>query len=145
MSKLLECSALVPYSPQQMFELVNDVEAYPSFMNGCTSARIIEKGDQWLTACLELEKSGFKQSFTTRNQLLAPDKIIMELVSGPFKIFNGVWQFQSIQPQQCQVSFRLEYEFSNMLMNIAAGKIMQGVVDEQVNAICQRARSLYKA
>lgn len=143
MSKKIECSALVPYAPQQMFDLVNDVEAYPDYMSGCSSARILERGDNWLTARLDLEKAGLHQSFTTRNRLQIPNSITMELVSGPFKFFKGLWQFQTLANGGCQVLFRLEYEFANFLLGLAAGKLMNQLVNEQVDAVCRRAQVLY--
>lgn len=143
MSKVIECSALVPYAPQEMFDLVNDVEAYPDYMSGCAGARILERGDNWLTARLDLEKAGLHQSFTTRNRLQAPSSITMELVSGPFKRFKGLWQFKSMANGSCQVLFRLEYEFSNFLLGLAAGKLMNQLVNEQVDAVCHRAQTLY--
>lgn len=143
MSKVIECSALVPYAPQQMFDLVNDVEAYPDYMSGCADAKVLERGDNWLTARLDLEKAGLHQSFTTRNQLHAPGSIAMELVSGPFKFFKGLWQFNTMANGSCQVLFRLEYEFANFLLGLAAGKVMNQLVNEQVDAVCRRAQVLY--
>lgn len=142
MTKIIECSALVPYTPQQMFDLVNDVESYPDYMSGCAAAQVLERGDNWVTARLELAKAGLHQNFTTRNQLQAPARITMDLVSGPFKHFKGLWRFDGMN-NGCQVQFRLEYEFANFLLGLAAGKLMSQLVNEQVDAVCHRAQVLY--
>ncbi len=143
MSKSIQCSALVPHTPEQMFALVNDVEAYPSYMNGCAGARVLKRDDKSVTARLDLEKAGLRQSFTTRNILRAPDSITMELVEGPFRKLQGLWQFKPLTNGGCQIEFRLEYEFSNFLLGLAAGKVMAQLVNEQVDAVCRRAQALY--
>lgn len=143
MSKTIQCSALVPHTTEQMFALVNDIEAYPSYMSGCAGARILKRDEKSVTARLDLEKAGLRQSFTTRNTLRSPHSISMELVEGPFRKFNGLWQFKALANGGCQIEFRLEYEFANFLLGLAAGKLMAQLVNEQVDAICHRAQSLY--
>ena len=144
MGKVIERSALVNYSAQQMFDLVNDIEAYPSYMAGCENAQILERGDDWLTAKLDLAKAGLHQSFTTRNTLNAPHSMTMELVNGPFKTFRGIWQFTALSEGSCEVKFHLEFEFSNFLIGMAAGPMLSQLAGEQVDAVCLRARSIYK-
>lgn len=143
MSKTIQCSALVPHTPQQMFDLVNDVEAYPNYMGGCAGAKVLKRDDNSITARLDLEKAGLRQSFTTRNILRAPNSITMELVEGPFRKLQGLWQFKPMANGGCQIEFRLEYEFANFLLGLAAGKLMAQLVNEQVDAVCLRAQSLY--
>lgn len=143
MSKTIQCSALVPHTPQQMFDLVNDVEAYPGYMNGCAGAKVLKRDDNSITARLDLEKAGLRQSFTTRNILRAPGSITMELVEGPFRKLHGLWQFKPLANGGCQIEFRLEYEFANFLLGLAAGKLMAQLVNEQVDAVCRRAQTLY--
>ncbi|MBC6904228.1 type II toxin-antitoxin system RatA family toxin [Saccharophagus sp. K07] len=143
MSKVIQCSALVPYTAQQMFDLVNDIEAYPSYMNGCAGAKVLQRGDNSITARLDLEKAGLRQSFTTRNTLRTPSSITMDLVEGPFKKLKGLWQFKEMASGSCQIEFRLEFEFANFLLGLAAGKLMSQLVNDQVGAVCRRAQALY--
>jgi ribosome-associated toxin RatA of RatAB toxin-antitoxin module len=143
MSKVIERSALVNFSAQQMFDLVNDVEAYPGYMAGCVKAEVLERGADSITARLELAKSGIHQSFTTRNQLKPPNTMIMELVDGPFKKFRGIWQFNSLNANSCEVKFRLEYEFSNFFLGMAAGSMINQLAGEQVDSVCKRAKFIY--
>lgn len=141
---MIQHSATVPFSPQQMFDLINDIEAYPEYMNGCVGARILDRGDDWLTARLELAKAGIRHGFTTRNRWQAPQWMTMDLVEGPFKHLKGLWQFRALASGGCEVSFRLEYEFANFLLALAGNPLMQQTASEQVKALCLRARRLYE-
>ena len=126
-----------------MFDLVNDIEAYPQYMDGCIGAKILHRDDSSLTARLDLEKAGIRQSFTTKNLLKPAESMTMELVEGPFKRLQGVWLFKSLANNNCQIEFQLEFEFSNFLLGLAAGKLMSHLAKDQVDAVCRRARTLY--
>ncbi len=76
-------SALVMFSAEQMFRLVNDVHAYPEFLPGCVGSRVHETGDDYMTASVDVAKAGIAKTFTTRNLLDANRQIKMELVEGP--------------------------------------------------------------
>lgn len=143
--KQIQRSALVTYSAERMFALVNDIEAYPQFMEGCVSARVLERSEQEVLARLELQKMGVKQAFTTRNSLSPPQSMHMTLVDGPFKVFTGKWEFTPLGTDACKVSFELNYEFANSLLSMMAGKWMEAVANEQVEAICRRAKQVYGA
>ncbi len=143
MSRTLQRSALVNYDAEKMFDLVNDIEAYPSFMPGCARAKIIEKKDCELVAKLTLAKSGIEQSFTTRNQFQRPSSINIALVDGPFSVFKGLWLFEPIQERGCKVSFKLEYKFKNAVLGLTLSNLLEKVSGEQVTAICDRAKTLY--
>ncbi len=133
----------MPFSRQQMFDLVNDIERYPDFMGGCAGARILERGDGWLEACLELSKAGFKHSFVTRNTLYEPERIHMKLVEGPFKHLEGEWDFKALSDTACKVTFWLEFEFKSRLLAMAAAKLFELIASEQVDVMVHRARQIY--
>ena len=78
-------TALVPYSAEQMYQLVNDVQSYPQFLPGCTGSRILESTPGQMTAAVDVSKAGISKTFTTRNQLTSNQSILMNLVDGPFK------------------------------------------------------------
>lgn len=144
MAHRVERSALVNYSASQMFDLVNDIEAYPRFMDGCIGAKILARGDDWLEARLELSKGGVSQSFVTHNQLQPPHSMSMDLVDGPFKYLRGVWRFTPLGEQACKVTFELEFELQNRLLGMAVGKLFEGVSNKQVDALCARAKQVYQ-
>lgn len=143
MSRHIERRALVNHSAQQMYDLVNDVESYPKYMAGCVGAVVLDRQKDSLTARLDLAKAGIRQSFTTRNKLQPPERITMELVNGPFRRFHGRWEFRPIDDSSCEVVFRLDYEFSSFLLGLTAAPLINAVVGEQVDAVCQRAMALY--
>ena len=143
--KRIERSALVAFSDQRMFDLVNDVASYPSFMNGCVGAHILDETEQEVLARLELSRMGFKHSFTTRNQLQAPSSMKMQLVEGPFTRLSGEWKFKALSPDACKITFSLEFEFDNALVHGAAGKVLEQIANELVDGVCLRAKHVYQS
>ncbi|MGM0480582.1 MAG: type II toxin-antitoxin system RatA family toxin [Pseudomonadota bacterium] len=140
----IEKSALVAYSAQQMFELVNDIETYPKFVPGCVDARVVEQGDDYKVATLDISKAGIRKSFTTKNILLEAERIDMQLVDGPFKSLSGGWRFTPISDDACKIQFELQFEFANRLLGMAFGKIFSEVTSRMVDAFVQRAKQVYE-
>ena len=136
-------SALIGYSAQQMFDLVNDIEQYPQFMQGCRSARVISKSDEELVGELSLAKAGVTQTFVTRNSLIAPSRIEMRLEEGNFSKFSAVWQFEALTEAACKVSFDMEFEFKYGLVDLAVGKLVSGSANNLVDALVGRAKLVY--
>lgn len=136
-------SALLPYAREHIFSLVSDIEAYPQYMEGCTGARILVAGDDLVEARLDLSKAGIKQTFTTRNQVIRPQLIVMELVEGPFRSLNGRWLFDALDSEACKVSLDLQFEIDGKLANLAAGKLFESVAGNLVDSLCKRAHTLY--
>lgn len=126
-----------------MFELVNDIEAYPQYMDDCVSAQVLRRGEDWLEARLELQKAGISQSFVTRNTLEPPHRMRMNLVEGPFSKLDGCWSFHPIDETSCRVSLELEFKMQNRLLDMAVGKLFEMAASHQVDALCARARQVY--
>ncbi|MBU2884480.1 type II toxin-antitoxin system RatA family toxin [Gilvimarinus agarilyticus] len=142
MGHRIERTQNVEFSCQQMFELVNDIEAYPDYMDGCQKARILKSGEDWLEAELSLGVGGITQSFVTRNSLQPPHKMTLKLVDGPFREFNGEWRFEPVG-DACKVTFKLDFSMKNPLLAFAANKMFEQVVESQVKALCRRAREQF--
>jgi len=138
----IQRSALVPYTAQQMFDLVNDVEAYPRRFDWCDGARVLERGEDWLVASLDVGLGAFKASFTTRNTLRAPTRIGMSLVDGPFKNLSGGWVFHPLGNDGCKASLVLEFEMLG-LMGAALALGFQGLADRMVDDFVREARVVY--
>lgn len=139
----IEQSALLPYSAGQLFNLVNDIEAYPKFMDGCIGASVLERNEDEVTARLVLGKAGLRCAFTTRNTLVVPEKMTMALVEGPFRHFDATWSFNTLKDDACKVSLHMEFEFSAGLVDAALKKLFDNTSRNLVNAVCRRAEELY--
>lgn len=138
-------SALVPYSAEQMYQLVNDVDAYPKFLPGCTGSRVLESTGNQMTASVDVSKAGISKTFTTRNTLTSNKSIHMQLVDGPFRKLTGGWEFVSLDADACKVELSLEFEFTNMLVEMAFGRIFKELANNMVQAFTQRAKEVYSA
>ena len=136
-------SALVPFSDKQMFALVNDVENYPQFVPFCKTCTLISQENKFITAKLEISKSSFSKSFTTKNQLFPYNKIEMTLVDGPFKHLSGTWSFISLSDDASRIELNLDFEFSNRLTDMAFSKIFNQLVQSMVAAFTKRASEVY--
>ncbi|MFC4655732.1 MULTISPECIES: type II toxin-antitoxin system RatA family toxin [Rheinheimera] len=141
----IERSALVFYSAEQMYNLVNDVPSYPEFLPGCSKADVLSQSAQQMRACLEVKKAGISQQFTTCNTLVPNSEIRMQLESGPFKALSGGWSFVPLNEQACKVVLKLEFEFSNRLVEFAFGKVFNELTAAMVGAFTQRAKQVYGA
>lgn len=136
-------SALVPYSAEQMYRLVNNYEAYPQFLSGCVGAKTLSLGENKLNAELVIQKLGIKQRFSTHNTMILNEKITMELIDGPFRYLKGAWTFQPFDEQSCKIGLQLEFEFSSPMIAVVFGKIFNELTLKMVNAFKQRAREIY--
>ncbi|MEZ9501151.1 SRPBCC family protein [Vibrio sp. 10N.286.51.B11] len=136
-------SALVSFSADQMFSLVNDVARYPEFLPGCSGSRVIESSDSAMVASVDVSKAGISKTFTTSNRLADGAEILMELVDGPFKKLQGGWYFTPLDDQACKVELKLEFEFSSRMIEMAFGKVFNELTSNMVSAFTQRAKQVY--
>jgi ribosome-associated toxin RatA of RatAB toxin-antitoxin module len=136
-------SALVKYSPAQMFELVNEVEAYPKRFAWGAGAEVLERGDDMVVARLDLKFAGFRQSFTTRNLLDPPRRLEMNLVEGPFRSLHGVWDFTALGDAGSKVAFALDFDYAGKLGGVALRLGFQGLAGRMVDDFCREAERLH--
>ena len=123
-------SALVMYSAEQMFKLVNDVEAYPNFLPGCVEGKVLEHSAQQMVAVVGVSKAGIHKTFTTRNTLTPYNTIDMELVKGPFKMLRGIWRFVSLDDLGLEFG---DSEFRDPVhLNYAGSEKLTGALVEKV-------------
>ena len=136
-------SALVMYSVDQMFQLINDVLAYPQFLPDCSNSKIIAENENSVTASLLVSKAGLKKWFTTKNTLISNQQVQLELVDGPFNKLHGRWLLTPLSEEACKVSLELEYEFSNKMFDLAFGRVFNHLTNNMVQAFTQRAKNVY--
>ena len=136
-------SALVPYSAEQMYTLVDDIPAYPEFLPWCSGSKEINRREDEVEASLDIAHSGVHKSFTTRNRLEKNRSIEMQLVEGPFKHLNGVWRFEPLGDAGSKVVLDLEFDFSSKLLGMTFGPLFSKIASSLVDAFIQRAQKVY--
>ena len=136
-------SALVPYSAEQMFALVEDIERYPDFVPWISAATLIESTPDQVTGRLEMQRSGVRETFTTRNLLKRPTEMLMTLVDGPFKTFEGRWTFTPLGDKGVKVGLTIRFEFANAMLGMLLSRSFEKNCGEMIDAFVARARAVY--
>jgi len=134
---------LVPYTPAQMYALVDDIEAYPEFLPWCKSTRVLSRTEDEVRATIELSKGGVEKAFTTCNRNQKNKMIQMRLVEGPFKQLEGFWRFDALGDDGCKVSLDLEFEFASRMLGMVIGPVFSQIANSLVDSFQQRAVDVY--
>jgi ribosome-associated toxin RatA of RatAB toxin-antitoxin module len=140
---VVQKSALVKFSAKQMFELVNDIEAYPQFLPWCSGSRILKREECFVEAELLIAKGGFNKSFSTRNKIDQGGRITVSLLNGPFSRLEGVWDFMPLREDASKISLDLEFEMSGVLANLAFGAVFNQICNTMVSSFTNRAKQVY--
>jgi ribosome-associated toxin RatA of RatAB toxin-antitoxin module len=143
MSTVIQKSALVKYSAQQMFELVYDVESYPQFLPWCGGGRILKMEADFFEAELLIAKAGFHKTFSTRNYFDQGGRMSISLLNGPFSRLEGVWNFMPLREDACKISLDLEFEMPGVLANLAFGAVFNQICNTMVGSFTSRAKEVY--
>jgi ribosome-associated toxin RatA of RatAB toxin-antitoxin module len=136
-------SSRVSYTAEQMFDLVNDVEKYPEFLHWCRGARVDVRQGNTIEATLDIGVLGFHRSFRTRNTLRRPERISIELVSGPFRRLRGEWRFADLPTGGADVSLSLAFEVTVSPFGAVFSKVFEELAGAQMDAFTTRATKLY--
>lgn len=135
----LHRSALVSHSPQKMFELVSDIQSYPSFLPWCDHGSAQQINDNIVQATVGIAKGRVQKRFTTRNEYAKYESIHMELLDGPFDYLHGDWLFKVLGNESCKISLELDYKFQNGILNVMIAPIFNNIANRLVDSFCQRA------
>ncbi len=133
---------VVPYTPEQLFDLVADVGAYPRFLPWCVAARVRSRTETQLLADLTIGFGPFRESFTSRVTLDRPNRVVVKYENGPFRYLNNQWDFLP-HGTGAEVAFFVEFEFRSRLLQAAIGVVFNEAVRRMVNAFLKRARDVY--
>ncbi len=136
-------SALLPVAPEQVYELVADVERYPEFLPWCTSARILASAGDEVTVTLGMTSGIARASFTTRNVLDPGRSVTMQLVDGPFDHLEGRWDFTPIRNAGTRTDLHVRFATHGVIGAIALGPAFEGICNHLVDAFARRARRVY--
>ncbi|MGE3770863.1 MAG: type II toxin-antitoxin system RatA family toxin [Bdellovibrionales bacterium] len=139
---------ILPYTAQQMFDLVADVEKYPEFLPWCADCKITHfEGNALpthLTADLSVGFGFFKETFTSRVKLdHGVMRIDVEYLNGPFKHLNNHWIFVPKGKERCEIDFFIDFEFRSGMLQSAMTAFFNEAVRRMIAAFEARATAIY--
>jgi ribosome-associated toxin RatA of RatAB toxin-antitoxin module len=133
-------SALIAESPARMYALINDIERYPEFVPWCAAARVESRKEGEVVATLSIKRGPVRAEFTTRN-LLEPDRrVLMQFVSGPFRVLEGLWTLSPLGELGCRVELEMRFEFANRVAGALFEPLFEDTAASMVDAFVKRAR-----
>lgn len=144
----IQRSALLPFTVEQLFAMVADVRAYPSFLPWCDAVYVLKESEELVEARVTAGAVGVSQSFVTRNLMNAPNSIELALVEGPFEHFAGRWDFvaladASVSGAKLELDMQFELARKNPLLRRTFGSLFERASATLVECFCERAQTLY--
>jgi len=133
---------ILPYTAEQLFELVADVGRYPEFLPWCVGARIRERRDDLVVADLLIGFRMFRERFTSKVTLDRPRRVDVAYSEGPFRYLNNHWIFEPVEGG-CRIDFFVDFEFHSRVLQKLIGVLFNEAVRRMVHAFETRARALY--
>lgn len=137
--KRIARSAIVECGADAFYALVEDIEAYPTFLPWCAAAQVRERTPGQTVATLTIAAKGLRQSFTTENANQPGRAIDMRLLEGPFKRFAAHWRLTPLEARAAKVEFTLEYEFASRIVARLLDPVFSRLADSTVEAFVRRA------
>ena len=134
---------VLPYSPEQLFDMVADVRRYPEFLPWCVGARIVSTTETELIADLTIGFKMFRETFRSQVTLDRPDHLHVRYLNGPFRYLNNHWRFKPVQGGT-EVDFFVDFEFRSRLLQAVIGTVFNEAVRLMVRAFERRAMVLYR-
>lgn len=132
-------SQSTPYSSKDLFDLVKDIESYPSFLPYCCGARIKESKENIIIAELMIKYKFFRSSYISKVTLLESEEIIVELVDGPFKYLSNHWRFIQ-EPEGSIIEFKLDFELKSSLLESLVTSEFDRYATKLMQAFLKRAK-----
>lgn len=134
---------ILPYSAEQLFDLVVAVDRYPEFLPWCRASRIIERHDNMFRADLIIGFKMITERFGSQVTHKRPESIIVKPTAGPFRRMDNKWRFTDLPEGRCAIDFHVDFEFRSRLLNRLMGALFHEAVRRMVSAFEGRARDLY--
>jgi ribosome-associated toxin RatA of RatAB toxin-antitoxin module len=136
---------LVPYAATQVFQVIDDVAAYSQFLPNCASSgvqsRISENNGERVLGFMELGLMGVNSRLESNNFHLAPSRVEMNLLRGPFKELKGTWLIKSLGDAGCKVSFNMQWQYGKPMLEMLVGQRFEGIAQQLLDAfIAETAR-----
>ncbi|MBY6217716.1 type II toxin-antitoxin system RatA family toxin [Qipengyuania aquimaris] len=133
----------LPYSCEQMFDLVADVAKYPEFLPWVVATRIRSDSETEMTADMLVGFKAIREKFTSRVIKNRPDHIEVFYVDGPLKDLDNNWRFTCLPDGGCEIDFCVDFTFRNAMFERLAGQYFDRAFRKMVEAFEKRADELY--
>ena len=133
----------LPYSPEQMFDLVADVGRYPEFLPWVQAMRVRSNGETEMVADMIVGFKGLRETFTSRVQKLRPERVHVDYVDGPLKYLRNEWGFRPDGKGGTLVDFAVDFQFKSRMFEMLAGQVFDRALRKMIGAFEARADALY--
>jgi coenzyme Q-binding protein COQ10 len=133
----------LPYTPEQLFELVADVEHYDEFLPWVVAVRVRSSSETETVADLVVGFNAFKERFTSRVVKQRPERICVDYIEGPLKYLHNEWRFDRSADGGTDVHFSVDFAFKSRLFESLEGAMFDRALRRMINAFEQRAAALY--
>jgi coenzyme Q-binding protein COQ10 len=133
----------LPYSAEQMFDLVADVGRYPEFLPWIMATRVRSNTETDMLADMLIGFSAIREKFTSRVEKRRPEEIRVHYVDGPLRDLDNRWLFHALGPAECEIEFTVDFTFRNALFEKLAGQYLDRAFRKMVAAFEARAATLY--
>jgi len=135
---------VLPYRPEQLFNLVADIERYPEFLPWCVACRVRERDGEVIWGDLMVGFKVFRETFSSKVTLHRPGRIDVEYVDGPFRYLNNHWLFEPVEDGTAtEIDFYIDFEFRSRMLQAVAGAVFNEAVRRMVSAFEARAHAVY--
>ena len=134
----------LPYTPEQMFDLVADVERYAEFIPWVTAVRVRSDSQTEMVADLIVGFKGLRETFTSKVGKVRPTTIHVDYLDGPLKYLRNDWTFRP-DGTGCQVDFSVDFEFKSRMFEMLAGQMFGAALRKMIGAFEARAAALYSS
>jgi coenzyme Q-binding protein COQ10 len=134
---------VLPYSAEQLFDLVMDIGKYPEFLPWCVASRINERGKDYLSADVVVGYKVFRERFSSRVHFKRPRTIEVEYLKGPMRHLQNKWAFKDLGGGRCEVDFYVDFSLKTKLFESLVDQFFQRALMKMINAFEARALALY--
>lgn len=136
-------TVITKHRADQMYDLVNDIPAYPQYLPWCYAAKILSHNHSHSIARVDISYLKIKLHFTTKNTVIPNSRIDVDLVDGPFKHLKGHWVFEQLSDSACKIKFNLDYKFSNIFIEKFMGSIFEMLIKSIIDSFVKQADQIY--
>lgn len=137
----------LPFTPQELFHLAINIEAYPEFLPWCQATRIAKKGDDFLIADMKIGYKEFTETYTSKVNYIYPSdgigEIRVTMIKGPFKYLYNYWHFKAVSEKETELVFEIDFAFKSFALEKIINLIFDKAFKKMVQAFEDRAALLY--